>query len=183
MLDLYKTVKRLHEEIYKRCEVAKSRLETDGTERNLADAAFILAECSEWLDDSRKTVDKLLTEVGKVAMVRLVTKGDGEPLCGTYATASGKIKQAATVPSYTKDPESYEAMAKDFGVTPDPLQRLHFPAIKKYLTDVSERTGGVLPPQLQKWAKYTEPVLVAKCRPDNTIDADAANIPGLLGEL
>lgn len=181
MLEIHKTIKALHEALYKRCQEISGKIPDYATTKNVTDLAYMLDKDIELLNDSRKELERLRDKASDCGCVMLVMKGTGEPLAGQYATASGKPTKAVNIPSFHTEPERYKELCEMFGVPVDPLQRLHYPSLKEHMSNILAEAGQ-LPPEMDKFATHEKAVLIVKGRADNTLDKDSADVTGLLGE-
>jgi hypothetical protein len=133
MLKLYETVKATHAQSYSAMIELRNALSDESEMTELVDAALVLRDGAQMLDDLRKELNKLRDVTNKRCCMAWLTS-DGDPIRTTYATGMPKVKQVPRMPKHGS--EEYEQLCAAYGFDPRLPFRPHWPSM---VEDISER--------------------------------------------
>lgn len=135
---------------------------------------FIVRKMSEFLVDLRKEADGVIELMERQCCALWVLKHTNdpagtEPIRAEFATGSPKTGLRANIPKLDKDPERFLALMKFFGMSEEQARlnviRPHWPAMKTYLTELSQE-GKPLPDGIKPTDAYPTYSIVTRMRRD-----------------
>jgi flagellar biosynthesis component FlhA len=154
-VEVFNTVKRAHEEIYKALKELKVLASQTVDIRDLADIAHAINQAQQLTADTDKDFRLTLETVKKALCVMWTRETDatGEPIRTLYVTASPSVKMMLSVPSRKTDYENYEKLMRSLNIPEhlwnqpvgeSAIVQVHFPGFVEYVSGLVER-GEQLP--------------------------------------
>lgn len=129
----------------------------------LADAIYALDRVERIADDLRKEARAFREQLDKIACLRWVERGDGEPIRTEHCLGTPQIKQMAPMPNRHKHPERYAALMQHLGIAKElwdapegfsPPIELKWTGMVDYLTE-RLANGKPVPPGVDPRATFT----------------------------
>lgn len=146
---------------------------TNHTLEELADILVDIRDLAKFADSMRKEGEALQKLVAKIFCARFINERAAEDtnVKGTKGTVTPDIKQSASLPKMSTDPERYAEMMDYFGVPEEQrtLFRIHWPSFNVWLTKLIKQ-GLPAPPFIDEEKLYpVYDVRIRKTRTSNTI--------------
>jgi hypothetical protein len=175
---LYKTAKKLHEEIYKLVSALKADVNSTANLEELANRTYGLREIIKYTEDIHNEVKKTHDVYQKITALLYVQAGEGGPIRTEYATCTPKVRLIAVIPKKRRDPEKYNALMRFLNVPPElyagdeefEIVRPHWPGLVAHLSELMSQ-GQPLPPGIDPESTYPEYTCVTrgKKEPDEQV--------------
>lgn len=173
LVDLYAKMKNAHQELYLDLIALRKTIRKPKKIEDLADSAYTLRKCFELANDLRKEFDGAKTLAERTACLLAVSTDHFDTIRGELTTATPMCKQAAQIPSRSKNREEYnqfcEAMSIPLELAEQDVVRIHWPGVVEHLTRL-QSNGERLPEGIDPNKTY--PVYSLRCQPAAGVDID-----------
>ena len=173
-LKSYRMLKDMHRKIFGGTVLTLRATAQAATKEELADLVYVLRQCEQLVNDTRKDITAVMELCEQIACLKWMTDDPtGSPIRGTLSTASPEVKQMASLPRQSSDPEGY-AKLMDYLQIPEAVRdrdllRIHWPAFTDLITELASN-GKPLPPGIK--ADNTYPLYKLRCRKKAGVDID-----------
>jgi hypothetical protein len=165
---LNKSVASNHHNVYVLTEKLRAligEVHAKGDIQELSDIAYALNECTKMLEDSRKSINQVKTQLDALICAEWVKSGVAERITTPYCYVHPNVKMVVQVPHRATKPERFEAFMKAFNI-PESLWkfrneageidlertevvRMHYPGVVEYISKLLE-DGKPLPPEIEQ---------------------------------
>jgi len=157
IIEKYELMKQVHANVYETLADLRANLQNNQTMENITDQILCLREIAKLAEDLRKEATKLQQTAERVICILWVTQKCGEPIQGEYATGTPDVKQAASLPKRSREPEKYAKLMKHIGISDEQIDSgllsLHWPSFTEYLSTLIAE-GKPLPPGIDPDKTY-----------------------------
>ena len=151
--DLYRLISNAHASCHLMVQQVWESSKQSGDVIDVTDLAYAAREAWRLADDMRKELNRLQEEYERLACILWVHEGSGDSIRTGWCTATPTIKQNATLPKKSTEPENYAKFMGYLGIKPelyqdetvDEVVRPHWPGVSGLLTRLAEQ-GNPLPP-------------------------------------
>lgn len=165
---LYSSVTELHTTIYKSLLQIKYATPKRADIEDDTDNIYVLNMCLKAIDDIKKEMNKLSTQLKRQVCAIWAQQMTGEPIRTKYCTGTPRIKQTASIPK--QGTEEYAELCQFFHVPATAPFRPHWPTMVEAIS-MEIASGRPLPPGVDP-AKVTSVMEVTTRKRSNAPDIE-----------
>lgn len=143
LLIMHEKLERMHRTVYALMQSVETSVKTDPmTQHDRVDSIYVMRLMEALLDDTRKETKKVKELIEKITCLTWVKDATAEPTVrGTLCRGKPDVRQAARIPSQTKEPERFAELMAALKIPIEMVERgvvkPHWPNMVTYLTNLS----------------------------------------------
>ena len=177
LIKMYCDVKRMHEQM--QGLLANVKMEANLMDPSIiVDATYVLKRANEYIDGTRKDVNRALEHVQKLGCMIVMQQSDNK-LVGEIASGYAQTKETPALPDREKNPEAYFELMAAMGV-PDELAnsgliKPSFTGVGNFATKLAE-DGIPLPSGLRHATMISSYTVAARAKAGIDLDVLASKV-------